>query len=59
VTSGLQGSVFPPGVPVGKVRAAKVPPGSLQQEVSIDPLVDLTRLDFVKVLIWTPKAATP
>jgi len=59
VTSGLQGSVFPPGVPVGKVRSAKVPPASLQQEVSIDPLVDLTRLDFVKVLIWTPPAATP
>jgi rod shape-determining protein MreC len=55
VTSGLQGSVFPPGVPVGRVRSAKVQPGSLQHEVSIDPLVDLTRLDFVKVLIWTPK----
>jgi len=27
--------------------------------VSIDPLVDLTRLDFVKVLIWQPKADTP
>jgi rod shape-determining protein MreC len=59
VTSGLQGSVFPPGIPVGKVRSAKVPPASLQQEVSIDPLVDLPRLDFVKVLIWTPPASTP
>ena len=59
VTSGLQGSVFPPDIPVGKVRAAKVSPGSLQQEVSIDPLVDLTRLDFVKVLIWQPKSNTP
>ena len=59
VTSGLQGSVFPPDVPVGKVRSAKVQPGSLQHEVSIDPLVDLSRLDFVKVLIWTPKESTP
>jgi rod shape-determining protein MreC len=59
VTSGLQGSVFPPDIPVGKVRSAKVPPGSLQHEVSIDPLVDLTRLDFVKVLIWQPKSTTP
>jgi rod shape-determining protein MreC len=59
VTSGLQGSVFPPDIPVGKVRSAKVPPGSLQHEVSIDPLVDLSRLDFVKVLIWQPKSTLP
>jgi rod shape-determining protein MreC len=59
VTSGLQGSVFPPDIPVGKVRSSKVQPGSLQHEVSIDPLVDLTRLDFVKVLIWQPKSVVP
>src|SRR5207253_6910177 len=29
--SGLQGSVFPAGIPVGRVRAAKVPPAALQQ----------------------------
>ncbi|MBV9411917.1 MAG: rod shape-determining protein MreC, partial [Acidimicrobiia bacterium] len=59
VTSGLQGSVFPPGIPVGKVRSAKVQPGALQQDVTIDPLVDLNRLDFVKVLIWQPSSAVP
>jgi rod shape-determining protein MreC len=52
VTSGLQGSIFPPGVPVGKVRSATVPPGSLQHQISIDPVVDLARLDYVKVLLW-------
>jgi len=59
VTSGLQGSVFPPSIPVGKVRSAKVQPGSLQQEVTIDPLVDLNRLDFVKVLLWQPSSSPP
>jgi rod shape-determining protein MreC len=53
-TSGLQGSVFPAGIPVGLVRSAKVPPGALQQEISIDPVVDLSRLDFIKVLLWQP-----
>ncbi|MCU1449236.1 MAG: rod shape-determining protein MreC [Acidimicrobiales bacterium] len=53
-TSGLQGSVFPPGIPVGRVRSAKVQPGSLQQEISIDPIVDLSRLEFIKVLLWQP-----
>lgn len=52
VTSGLEQSVFPPQVPVGKVRTAKVAPGALKQDVTIDPVVDLQRLEFVKVLQW-------
>ena len=56
VTSGLQQSVFPPGVPVGKVRSATARPGELQQDVTVDPVVDLRRLTFVKVLQWSPRA---
>lgn len=52
VTSGLQDSVFPPEVPVGRVRSARVAPGALKQEVTVDPVVDLERLEFVKVLQW-------
>lgn len=55
VTSGLQQSVFPPGIPVGKVRTAKAAPGALQQDVAVDPVVDLGRLTFVKVLQWSPR----
>lgn len=51
-TSGLQQSVFPPQVPVGKVRDARVGPGALKQDVTIDPVVDFGRLEFVKVLQW-------
>lgn len=54
VTSGLQQSAFPPGIPVAKVKAATAPPGALQQDVVADPLVDLRRLTFVKVLLWAP-----
>ncbi|HEX2040940.1 MAG TPA: rod shape-determining protein MreC [Acidimicrobiales bacterium] len=56
VTSGLQQSVFPPGIPVGKVRTARTAPGALQQDVDIDPVVDLRRLTFVKVLQWSPRS---
>jgi len=56
VTSGLQQSVFPPGIPVGKVVDAHTPPGALQQNVTIDPVVDLQRLEFVTVLQWSPKS---
>lgn len=55
VTSGLQNSVFPPGIPVGKVvAAAATSAGALQQDVTAEPSVDLRRLAFVKVLQWGP-----
>lgn len=54
VTSGLQQSVFPPGVPIGTVVAARSGAGSLQQDVTVEPAVDLRRLTFVKVLQWSP-----
>jgi len=54
VTSGLQNSVFPPGIPVGKVVAATTSAGALQQDVTIEPTVDLQRISFVKVLQWSP-----
>ncbi len=55
VTSGLQQSIYPPGIPVGRVKTARVPPEAVQQEVTVEPIVDLRRLTFVKVLQWTPK----
>lgn len=54
VTSGLQNSVFPPGIPVGKVVAATTASGALQQDVTVAAAADLRRLVFVKVLQWAP-----
>lgn len=54
VTSGLQQSIFPPSIPVGRVRSASARPGALQQDVRVDPVVDLRRLQFVRVLRWQP-----
>ena len=54
VTSGLQNSVFPPGIPVGKVVAATTSSGALQQDVTVAPTADLRRITFVKVLQWAP-----
>lgn len=55
VTSGLQNSVFPPSIPVGRVVEARVPAGAVEQEVTVRPAVDLDRLEFVKVLQWDPR----
>jgi rod shape-determining protein MreC len=54
VTSGLEKGLFPPQIPVGRVRSAKAAPGALQQDILVDPSVDLGSLEFVRVLLWTP-----
>jgi rod shape-determining protein MreC len=54
VTSGLQQSIYPPEVPVGRVRSVSTPQGALQQRITVDPVVDLRRLQFVKILLWRP-----
>lgn len=54
VTSGLQDGLFPPQIPVGRVRSVRTSPGALNQQVTVDPVVDFGRLDLVKVLVWKP-----
>ena len=56
VTSGLQNSVFPPSIPVGKVRSAPQPrAGDFERDITIAPEVDVRKLTFVKVLLWSPQ----
>jgi rod shape-determining protein MreC len=54
VTSGLQGGRYPAGLPVGTVKSIHLPPGATQPDVEITPIVDLRRLEFLKVLQWAP-----
>ena len=54
VTSGLERGLYPAQIPIGKVRSAKSAPAALQQDILIDPTVDLTRIEYVRVLLWTP-----
>ncbi len=49
-TSGLQNSPFPAAIPVGTVSKVTKTPGDLQQDILVKPLVDFSRLDYVKVL---------
>lgn len=53
VTSGLQSGAYPAGIPVGSVRTTDTPPGQLTRNVTMNPVVDLNRLEFVQVLQWT------
>ena len=53
VTSGLDDSVFPPGIPVGRVAAAESPSGQFQQQVEVRPVTDLSKVRLVSVLQTT------
>jgi rod shape-determining protein MreC len=55
VTSGLQLERFPKDIPVGKVQSVSQAPGALQEAVTITPVVDLSKLEFVQVLQWSPQ----
>ncbi len=54
MTSGLEGSLYPAGIPVGVVRTVRHPAGALQLDITVDPAADLDHLDFVKVVQWVP-----
>jgi rod shape-determining protein MreC len=49
-TAGDASSVFPGGVPVGRVAEVENISGELQQRILVEPIVDFSRLDHVKVL---------
>jgi rod shape-determining protein MreC len=57
VTSGLQQSRYPPGIPIGTVVSVSTRPGSLQKDVRVRPLADLEQIEYVEVLLWSPPAA--
>ncbi len=54
ITSGLVGSPYPAGIPVGVVRTVRHPAGALQLDITVDPAADLDHLNFVKIVLWQP-----
>ena len=50
ITSGL-GGVFPKGIPLGRVTAVERRSGALFQEATLQPKVDLSRLEEVLILL--------
>lgn len=54
LTSGLQGALFPPDLPVGTVISTRQPAASLQESVTIKPAADMSQLRYVTVLVWEP-----
>lgn len=53
-TSGLERSLFPPGLPVGEVVSATIAEDGLTQVVEVELFADLEALGFVNVMLWEP-----
>lgn len=49
-STGNLGSIFPPGIPIGKITRASVEEQQAYQRVHLSPFADLRDMDFVKVL---------
>jgi rod shape-determining protein MreC len=49
-STGNLGSIFPPGIPIGKITRATVEEQQAYQRVHLEPFADLRNMEFVKVL---------
>ncbi|MGZ8752053.1 MAG: rod shape-determining protein MreC, partial [Acidimicrobiia bacterium] len=58
-TAGLQNAAFPAGLPVARVVSVEKSAGDLDQKIALRPLVNVGRLEFLDVLMWSPAAAVP
>lgn len=56
VTSGIELSAFPTGLPVGQVVSSDILEAENRQKLDVRPWVDFNSVDFVKILDWTPEA---
>ena len=51
VTSGYDGGVFPPGIPIGTVAEVDGDVRRPDQTIIVEPFVDFTALDYVRILL--------
>jgi rod shape-determining protein MreC len=54
VTSGVDRSAYPPGIPVGTVSSSRAGSAGLALELVVEPSVDFDRLSYLTVLQWQP-----
>ncbi|HEY5439579.1 MAG TPA: rod shape-determining protein MreC [Acidimicrobiales bacterium] len=53
-TSGLNGALFPPGMPVAKVAKVSLTPGAATYDLSLEPTADLRNIVYLDVVLWEP-----
>ena len=58
ITSGYDQGIFPPGIPIGEIAEIAGDVRQPDQQILVDPFVDFTALDYVKILLDTGRADT-
>jgi len=53
-TDGLSGALFPPGLPVAKVRRVTLTPGAATFDLTLQPTADLRHMMYLDVILWEP-----
>ena len=53
-TDGLDGGLYPPGIPVASVSKVSLTPGAATYDLSLHPLADLRNVVYVDVILWEP-----
>jgi len=59
LTSGQSMEQYPKDIPVATVKSVKSAPGQLQQDVTAVPTANLSQLEYVQVMQWSPQTAAP
>ena len=54
VTNGLQGGLFPAGLPVAKVSGVTLTPGAMTYDLKLKSVAELRHLSYVTVIAWEP-----
>ncbi|HQU00431.1 MAG TPA: rod shape-determining protein MreC [Acidimicrobiales bacterium] len=55
-TDGLNGGLYPPGLPVATVKTVTLTPGAATYDLTLQPAADLRHLAYVDVVLWEPAA---
>ena len=55
-TNGLEGALYPPGLPVAKVEKVSLTPGAATYNLTLRPTADLRHLLYLDVVLWEPPA---
>jgi rod shape-determining protein MreC len=53
-TDGLEGGLFPAGLPVARVSKVTLTPGAATYNLTLEPTADLRHISYVDVVLWEP-----
>lgn len=53
-TDGLNGGLYPAGIPVASVKAVNLTPGAATYNLTLEPAANLRQLTYLDVVLWEP-----